>query len=462
MNSKKIVYPYIPNSEPQVQKEMLQEIGANSINELFSDIPEKLLLHKRMNLPKPFLSEYELKRHIEGILSKNSTCKENINFLGAGCYQHYVPAIVDEVIHRSEFLTAYAGEPYEDHGRFQVGFEYASMMGDMLEMDVVSIPTYDWSQAASTSLRMSCRITGRDEVIVSKTINPNRLLIIKNYCNPNVNIVILDFDSKTGLVDINDLEEKISNKTAGVYIENPSYLGSIESNGAKLSEIVHKAGALFLVGVDPSSLGVLAPPINYGADIVCGDLQPLGIHMNYGGGVAGFIATRDEKEFVSEFPSRLFGIAPTENSEWGFGDVMWERTSFANRESSKEFVGTASALWGIAAGVYLAVMGPEGMQELGKGIIQRSLYAQKEIGKIKGVKVPLFQSANYSEFVVDFNNSGKTIKEINKALLKKNIFGGKDLSKDFPQFGQSALYCVTEIHTKEDIDKLVFALKEVF
>jgi len=462
MNSKKIVYPYIPNSEPQVQKEMLQEIGANSINELFSDIPEKLLLHKRMNLPKPFLSEYELKRHIEGILSKNSTCKENINFLGAGCYQHYVPAIVDEVIHRSEFLTAYAGEPYEDHGRFQVGFEYASMMGDMLEMDVVSIPTYDWSQAASTSLRMSCRITGRDEVIVSKTINPNRLLIIKNYCNPNVNIVMLDFNSKTGLVDINDLEEKISNKTAGVYIENPSYLGSIESNGAKLSEIVHKAGALFLVGVDPSSLGVLAPPINYGADIVCGDLQPLGIHMNYGGGVAGFIATRDEKEFVSEFPSRLFGIAPTENSEWGFGDVMWERTSFANRESSKEFVGTASALWGIAAGVYLAVMGPEGMQELGKGIIQRSLYAQKEIGKIKGVKVPLFQSANYSEFVVDFNNSGKTIKEINKALLKKNIFGGKDLSKDFPQFGQSALYCVTEIHTKEDIDKLVFALKEVF
>jgi len=462
MNSKKIVYPYIPNSEPQVQKEMLQEIGANSINELFSDIPEKLLLHKKMNLPKPFLSEYELKRYIESILSKNSTCKENINFLGAGCWQHYVPAVVDEVIHRSEFLTAYAGEPYEDHGRFQAGFEYASMMGDMLEMDVVSIPTYDWSQAASTSLRMSCRITGRNEVIVSKIINPNRLLVIKNYCNPNVNVVMLDFDSKTGLADINDLEKKISNKTAGVYIENPSYLGSIESNGAKLSEIIHKAGALFLVGVDPSSLGVLTPPINYGADIVCGDLQPLGIHMNYGGGVAGFIATRDEKEFVSEYPSRLFGIAPTENGEWGFGDVMWKRTSFANRESSKEFVGTAAALWGIAAGVYLAVMGPEGMQELGKGIIQRSLYAQKEIGKIKGVKAPVFQSANYSEFVVDFNNSGKTIKEINKALLKKGIFGGKDLSKDFPQFAQSALYCVTEIHTKEDIDKLVFALKEVF
>jgi len=462
MNSKKIVYPYIPNSEPKVQKEMLEEIGASNINELFTDIPEKLLLQKKMNLPKPFLSECELKRHIEGILSKNSTCKENISFLGSGCWQHYVPAVVDEVIHRSEFLTAYAGEPYEDHGRFQACFEYASMMGDILEMDVVSIPTYDWSQAASTSLRMSCRITGRNEVIVSKTINPDRLLVIKNYCNPNVNVVMLDFDSKTGLVDIDDLKEKISSKTAGVYMENPSYLGSIESNGVKLSEIIHKSGALFLVGVDPSSLGVLAPPINYGADIACGDLQPLGIHMNYGGGVAGFIATRDEKEFVSEFPSRLFGVAPTEKSEWGFGDVMWERTSFANRESSKEFVGTAAALWGIAAGVYLAVMGPEGMQELGKGIIQRSLYAQKEIGKIKGAKVPVLQSANYSEFVVDFNDSGKTIKEINKTLLKKGIFGGKDLYKDFPQFGKSALYCVTEIHSKEDIDRLVFALKEVF
>jgi len=461
MNSKKIVYPYIPNSEPKVQEEMLKEIGASNIRELYSDITEKLLLHKKMNLPKPFLSEYELKRHIEGILSKNSTCKENISFLGAGCWQHYVPAVVDEVIHRSEFLTAYAGESYEDHGRFQADFEYASMMGDLLEMEVVNIPTYDWSQAASTSLRMSCRITSRNEVIVSKTINPDRLLIIKNYCNPKVNVVMLDFDSKTGLVEINDLEKKISNKTAGVYIENPSYLGSIESNGAKLSEIIHEAGALFLVGVNPSSLGVLTPPINYGADIVCGDLQPLGIHMNYGGGVAGFIATRDEKEFVAEYPSRLYGIAPTENGEWGFGDVMWERTSFANRESSKEFVGTTSALWGIAAGVYLAVMGPEGMQELGKGIIQRSIYAQKEIGKIKGVKVPVFQSANYNEFVVDFNDTGKTVEEINKSLLKKNIFGGKDLSKDFPQFGQKALYCITEVHTKEDIDRLVSALKEV-
>ena len=462
MNSKKIVYPYIPNSEPQVQKEMLREIEVSSIKELFTDIPEKLLLQKKMRLPKPFLSEYDLKRHIESILSKNSTCKENISFLGAGCWQHHVPAVVDEIIHRSEFLTAYAGEPYEDHGRFQAGFEYASMMGDLLEMDVVSIPTYDWSQAASTSLRMSCRITDLNEVIVSKTINPDRLLVIKNYCNPNVKVIMLDFDSKTGLVDIDDLNKKISRQTAGVYMENPSFLGSIESNGAKLSEIIHKAGALFLVGVDPSSLGVLAPPANYGADIVCGDLQPLGIHMNYGGGVAGFIATRDEKKYVSEFPSRLFGLAPTENSEWGFGDVMWERTSFANRDSSKEFVGTAAALWGIAAGVYLAVMGPEGMQELGKGIMQRSLYAQKEIGKIKGVKAPLLQSANYSEFVVDFNVSGKTIKEINNTLLNKGIFGGKDLSKDFPQFGQSALYCISEVHSKEDIDRLVFALKEVF
>lgn len=445
-----------------VKNQMLKKVGANSVEDFFEDVPEKLRLKKNMNLPKPLLSEYSLRRHIEGILSKNKTCQEYLNFLGAGCWLHYVPAVCDEVNQRGEFLTAYAGEPYDDHGRFQALFEYASMMGELLNMDVVNVPTYDWLQAAATSIRMASRITGRREVLVSRTISSDKLSKIRDYCKPKIGIKLLDYDSETGQLDLNSLKAGISPKTAAVYFENPSYLGFTEAHGDEISKMVHDHGAISIVGVDPISLGILAPPIEYGADMVCGDVQPLGMHMQFGGGHAGFIATQDEEKYVMEYPSRLFGIAPTSvEGEYGFGDVAYKRTSFALREGGKEFVGTATALWGITAGVYLALMGPQGMREIGEGIMQRSHYAMLQISKIKGVKCPGFKSTHFKEFVVNFNGTGKTVAEINKALLKRKIFGGKDLTKEFSELGNSALYCVTEVHTKDDIDTLVNALKEV-
>jgi glycine dehydrogenase subunit 1 len=461
-NKKHFIHPYIPNTLPEVKAAMMKEIGIEDLDELYSDIPEALRLKEKLNLPEPLLSEYELKRHMSGILSRNKTCREYLNFLGAGCWQHYVPAICDEINSRAEFLTAYAGEPYEDHGRFQALFEYESMMAELVDMDVVNVPTYDWGQAASTSLRMASRITGRKEVVIARTINPERLLIIKNYLKPDVNVMMVDYDRVTGQIDLEDLKRKITTKTAAVYFENPTYLGFIECGGHKISEMAHDKGSLMVTGVDPISLGIIAPPPHYGADIVCGDIQPLGIHMNYGGGCGGFIATRDEEKFVAEYPSRLFGITTTEvEGEWGFGDVAYERTSFARREEGKEFVGTAAALWGITAGVYLALMGPQGMRDIGKVIIQKSLYAAKKLSEIKGVKAPALNSPHFKEFVVDFNATGRTVEEINKALLKKGIFGGKDLSAEFPELGQNALYCITEVHTKRDIDILAHALNEI-
>jgi glycine dehydrogenase subunit 1 len=461
IRKKQTVYPYIPNSVPTVKNQMLKEVGAKSVEDFFEDIPNKLRLKKNMNLPKPLLSEYSLRKHIEGILSKNKTCQEHLNFLGAGCWQHYVPAVCDEVNQRSEFLTAYAGEPYDDHGRFQALFEYASMMGELLNMDVVNVPTYDWLQAVATSIRMASRITGRREVLVSRTISADKLSKIRDYCKPEMEIKLLDYDCETGQQDLNSLEVEISLKTAAVYFENPSYLGFVEAHGDEISKITHDHGAMCIVGVDPISLGILTPPIEYGADIVCGDLQPLGMHMQFGGGHAGFIATRDEEKYVMEYPSRLFGIAPTSvEGEYGFGDVAYERTSFALREEGKEFVGTATALWGITAGVYLALMGPQGMREIGEGIMQRSRYVMLQLSKIEGVKCPVFQSTHFKEFVVNFDGTGKPVSEINEALLKHKIFGGKDLTKEFPELGNSALYCVTEVHTKDDVDKLINALKE--
>lgn len=455
-------HPYIPNSVPEIQEEMLREIGLSSLEELHKNVPELLILKNEMNLPKAFGSEYELRRHVEKLLGKDTDCHKSINFLGAGCWQHYVPAICDEVNGKGEFLTAYGGEPYNDEGRFQSLFEYESMMAELVDMDVVNVPTMDWAQAAATTVRMAQRITGRTVVLVPEYMDQEKLKAMTNYDEAALRFETVKCNDK-GQLDLDDLKGKIGSDVAGVYFENPNYLGVIETNGQKISDMIHEAGGLSLVGVDPISLGVLATPPSYGADIVCGDLQPLGIHMYYGGGQSGFMATRDEEKFVMEFPSRLFGIAPTsEPGEYGFGDVAYDRTSFGHhREHGKEYVGTQSALWGITAGVYLATMGPKGMEEVGKTIMANAQYAAKKIGEIDGVKANPFGSVFFKEFVVDFGGTGKTVEEINKALLEKGIFGGKDLSEDFAGLGQSALYCVTEVHTKEDIDTLVLALKEI-
>ncbi len=455
------IHPYIPNSAPEIKAKMMKEIGIKDIEELYDDIPGHLRFHEKLNLPDALSSEYALKRHVEKILFKNISCKDYLNFLGGGCWQHYVPAICDEINQRSEFLTAYAGEPYEDHGRFQALFEYESVMAELLDMDVVNVPTYDWCQAVSTSIRMAGRITGRKEALVSDTVSPERLMAIRNYCHPVMAVELVKHDPRNGVMDLDDLRSKMSSKTAGIYFENPSFLGFIEHQGELISEISHSHGALCLVGVDPISLGVIRPPSQYGADIVCGDIQGLGVHMYFGGGLGGFIATRDEEKYVMEYPSRLFGITKTAvDGEYGFGDVAYERTSFAEREEGKEFVGTHAALWGITAAVYLSLLGPYGIQKLDRVILQKSQYAMKNLSEIKGVRAPYFDSPHFKEFVVDFNGTGKTVEEINEALLSKNIFGGISLKAEFPELGESALYCVTEIHTKEDLDHLVRSIHE--
>ena len=455
-------HPYIPNSVPEVEAEMLNEIGMSSLDELHKNVPELLKLKEEMKLPEAFQSEYELRRHVEKILDKNANCKKNINFLGAGCWQHYVPAICDEINSKGEFLTAYGGEAYNDEGRFQSLFEYASMVAELVDMDVVNVPTMDWAQAAATTARMAQRITNRSTVLVPEIMDQEKLGVMKNYCESVSKFVAVKCNAK-GQLDLDDLKSKINSDTVGVYFENPNYFGIIEENGEEIAKIVHEAGGLSLVGVDPISLGVLAAPPSYGADIVCGDLQPLGIHMNYGGGQSGFMATKDDEKFVMEFPSRLFGIAQTTTpGEYGFGDVAYDRTSFGHhREHGKEYVGTQSALWGITAGVYLATMGPCGMYEIGKTIMQNAQYAAKKLSSIPNVKVNSFNSTFFKEFVVDFSSTGKTVSEINKELLNRNIFGGKDLSETFPTLGQCALYCVTEIHTKEDIDTLVKEISDI-
>jgi len=461
MNSPAPTYPYIPNSVPQVKAEMLASIGAQSIDELYADIPTQLRMQRPLNLPEPFLSEHGLKRHIQSLLSKNRPCGESLSFLGGGCYQHHVPAVCDEINGRSEFLTAYGGEPYDDAGRFQALFEYASMMGEMLEMEVVSVPTVDGHQAAATAVRMAGRHSGRKVVLVAEHIDSIKWSVMVNYGRSDLEFRRVRCDPATGLLDMQDLQSQLSNHVACFYLDNPSYFGVIQ-NGPEIAAAVHSHGAMLVVGVDPSCLGVIASPASYGADIVSGDIQPLGMHMSFGGGHGGFIATADDEALVMQFPSRLFGIAPTKvPGEYGFGDVAFSRTSFDKRENGNEYVGTAAALWGITAGVYMALMGPRGMRDLANVIIRRNAYAKHRLAAIPGVQIPHAEQTHFKEFVVNFDASGRSVHTINRALLELGIYGGHDLSHDFPELGQSALYSFTEIHSEGDLDALCNALVEV-
>jgi glycine dehydrogenase subunit 1 len=456
------VHPYIPNAIPSVRESMLAAVGAADVEEFYADIPEHLRLRRDLELPAPLTSEHELVRHVEGLLDRNRSTRELLSFLGAGCYQHAVPAVCDEVASRSEFLTAYAGEPYEDHGRFQALWEYTSMMGELLELDVVNVPTYDGFQAAATALRMAGRYTGRSRVLLAGAINPDKRSKILDYCAPDLRVETIPADPATGAVDVAAVRSAIGPDVAAVYHDTPSYLGVVETSGAAIADIAHSAGALAVVGAEPIMLGVVASPARQGADLVCGDIQSLGMHQHFGGGHAGYIASRDEERLVMEYPSRLFGIAPTAvEGEVGFGDVAYERTSFAVREQGKEWVGTAAALWGITAGVYLALMGPQGMAELGEGILARTRYAIEQVAAIPGVRVPFRGQAHFREFVVDLSGTGRSVETIRRAMLDHGIQAGVDLGAAHPELGSPMLICVTEVHSKADIDRLAATLGEV-
>ena len=452
-------FPYIPNSNARIKNMMLESLGKKDMESLYSFIPDDILLGRSLNLPAPITSEMDLKDYISNILDKNKTCKNNLCFLGAGCYDHYVPAICDEINSRAEFVTTYSNDTYRDHGKNQIFFEYASLMGELLNMDVVCFPVYDGGQAACTSVMMTKRITGRSIVLVPHNVSPMLMEQMRTYCT-NVRFVSVDL-LENGQVDLDDLNKKLTEDVSCVFIQNPTFLGFFEEESEEIGTLAHKYGAKFVVYADPASLGIISAPADYGADIACGDIQPLGIHMCYGGGLGGYIASRQEHELIMNYPGHLHGIFKNSKGEFGFTRTLQERTTYHSRERAVEFVGTYVGLWAITAAVYLSVMGPEGMRELGELTLRNLDYAQHKFGELPGVVLPFSDSLGFQEFVVNFDHTGKTVKEINIALLQRNIFGGFDLSTVMPHLGQSMLVCVTEKRKLEDIDLLISELRRI-
>lgn len=445
------VHPYVPNTAPASRQAMLDAVGAASVDEFYADVPADLRLGRDLDLPEPLIAEQELVRHVGGLLRRNRAVEPGRLFLGAGTYHHAVPAVVDEVINRSEFLTAYAGEPYEDHGRFQALFEYQSLMGELLNTDVVNVPTYDGYQAAATALAMATRITGRRRILLVSDAHPDKLSKVRDYVRPIADLVVVP--TVDGIADVATATALLDADTAAVWIETPSFHGALETAVAELADAAHAAGALLVAGTDPIGLGVLASPADAGADIVHGDIQSLGLHAWYGGAHAGFIAVADDPRLVMEMPSRLFGLASTDvPGEYGFGDVAYDRTSFAVREEGKEWVGTAAALWGIAAGVYLSLMGPQGMAELGETLLARTAYARRVLTALPGVR-DADGAVHLREFVLDLGAASLTAPALVTALRAQGFEPGLALDDT------RLLVCVTEQNTQTDIDDLAEAVR---
>lgn len=458
-------HPFMANSAPQLRQELLDAVGVADVEELFAQIPAGHRLRGALELPPALSSEVDLSRHLRRTLARNRNCEETLSFLGGGVWQHHVPAVCDEIAQRTEFVTSEWGTPASDHGRNQAWFEFASQLGELLELDFVGLPVYSWGCAAGHAIRMAARITGRREVLLPATLDRERLAVIRTYCEPvampsHIDVVPVAVEPATGRVDVADLERKLSERTAAVYLETPGSLGVIETEVERIAALARQAGAETIVGVDPLSLGVLAPPGDVGADIAVGTTQPLGVHMNCGGGVGGFIASRDEERYAREYPTLQVSIAPTRvEGERGFAITLFEQTSYGSREHGKDWTGNSVYLWAVVNAVYMSIMGPQGFVELGELILQRSHYAAARIGELPNVHVRW--RGFFKELVVDFSQTGRSVAEINAALRERGIFGGGDLSLSHPQLGQSALYCVTEVHTQQDIDRLVTALGEV-
>jgi glycine dehydrogenase subunit 1 len=458
-------HPYMASSPPELLQELLDGVGVADAEELFAQIPAAHRTTRELQLPRALRSEAELGRHLRTTLARNGTCEEHLSFLGGGVWQHHVPAVCDEIAQRTEFLTPVWGTPASDVGRNQAWFEFASQLGELLDLDFVGLPVYSWGCAAGHAIRMAARLTDRSEVLVPALLDAERRAVIATYCEPpemasHLSLVDVEADPATGRLELDHLASLLSERTAAVYFETPGSLGVIETDCARIAELAREHGAETIVGVDPLSLGVLAPPGSYGADIAVGSTQPLGVHMNCGGGVGGFIATRDEERYAREYPTLNVSLVPTRvEGEHGFAMTLFEQSSYGSREHGNDWTGNSVYLWAVVNATYMALMGPQGFVEVGESILQRSHYAARRIAELPGVRVrwPGF----FKELVVDFTDTGRTVAEVNAALLARGIFGGGDLSRSHPGLGQCALYCVTEVHAQEDIDRLAGELAEV-
>ncbi len=445
---------FIPNASQPIRDQMLRTIGVKSIDELYSDIPPKVLLKKPLEI-EGFESEQEVRSHLDQLLSENRSAVDQQIFLGAGIYNHYIPAAVKAISSRTEFQTSYT--PYQaeiSQGLLQALFEFESMITDLTQMEAVNSSLYDGSTALGEAARMAVRVTGRYKVLVPKNLHPDKVSVLQNYAHPvGIQIIPYDYDVESGGVDMDDLQSKLDRETAAVYCEVPSFFGILDPEAVRIPSVCHEKDALCITWFDPISLGGLKPPGSYGTDIVIAEGQSISSEMNFGGPSLGIIGCRGDN-LLRQMPGRLIGMTTTiDGNDKAFSMVLQTREQHIRREKATSNICTNEALLGVGAAVYLSLLGPSGLRQLFETILTKTNYAIKRLSELRQATVPKFSALHYQEFVASFKGTNR-VSKINQKLLEQGIQGGKSLVADFPELGESSLYCVTEIHTVAAIERL--------
>jgi glycine dehydrogenase subunit 1 len=441
---------YIPNTK-SVCEEMLRDIGVKSTEDLFSDVPEDVLLDRPLQIPGP-LSEMELYTHLKSLSEESIHGDKASYFLGAGAYFHWIPSVVSHLAGRAEFYTAYTPyQPEVSQGTLQAIFEFQTYMSLLTRMEVANASMYDGASALAEAVLMARRIaSGKEDILIASTVHPEYREVVKTYLlAQDVQIRDVPFTSDFQ-TDWETAQDMISEKTCCLVVQNPNVFGTIENLQALtwISERLHEVGGLMIANVvEPISLGILIPPGEYGADIVVGEGQPLGNPVSFGGPCLGILAST--KRFVRKMPGRLVGQTTDSRGDRGYVLTLATREQHIRREKATSNICTNQSLCALRASVYLSVLGKKGFREVASINMKNANYARGSIGRIKGFKideVPIF-----NEFVVE---CPRPVSEIQKALLQGRIIGGLDISRFFPSLENHILFCTTERNTRKEIDRM--------
>jgi glycine dehydrogenase subunit 1 len=444
---------FIPNT---AEKElMLKEIGLKDIDDLFSDIPKELRINK-LELSDG-LTQQETEKKIKNLASKNITYHEIISFLGGGIKPHYIPAVVKSIISRAEFYTAYT--PYQSEasqGFLQAMFEYQSLIAELTGMDVANCSLYDGVTALSEAALMCSRINKKKTFLIPHNISWGKKCVLKNYGKgPGIKIKEIDYDKKSGKVDLNLLKNAINKDTTGVYIENPNFFGIFEDNVNEINKIVKDENSLFVVGIDPISLGIIKSPGEYGADIVIGEGRALGNQMNFGGSSLGIFSCR--KEYLRHIPGRIIGMTKDKEKKRAFCMALQTREQHIRRGKATSNICTNEGLNALAALVYLSWLGGNGLKNLSKKNLLNGKKLAEKIISLDGFNQK-FDGAHFNEILIKCPiDAIKIIKKLNQ----KKVNGGLAIGDHYPELNDCMLFGITEIHTDDDIEKLIYSLKEI-
>lgn len=443
---------YIPNTREE-REAMLEEIGYSSIQDLFVDIPKELILDKELDLPEG-MSEMELSKHMRKLASSNKDVNQYSCFLGAGAYDHYIPSAIDHIISRAEFYTSYTPyQPEISQGTLKAIFEYQTMICELTGMDVSNASMYDGSTAVAEAVLMACQATRRDKVIVAGSLHPEYKQVAKTYCKfQDVSITELGYEN--GSIDLEELEEALTNDIGAVVVQSPNFFGIIEDIKS-IGELVEKSKALLIVSVDPISLGLLEAPGNLGADIVVGEGQALGNPLSFGGPYLGFFAT--SKKLMRRMPGRVVGETQDKDGNRGFVLTMQTREQHIRRQKATSNICTNQALNALIATIYMSLMGREGLKEVANQCLQKAHYLYKRLIDT-GLFTPVFYGPFFKEFVL---RSRIPVQELNNKLIDKGIIGGFSLAKDYEDLDGGWLVAVTEKRSREEMDALVEGIGEI-